>query len=63
MRKLTEEESELTKTARRQQERQTQWERSRKTSQTKPRQQVKSPPEEIPEDDLVVRPFDGIRES
>lgn len=63
MRKLTEEESELTKSARRQQERQTQWERSRKLSLSKPTSHVKQSPGLIPDDDFIVQPFDGIRES
>lgn len=63
MRKLTEEESELTTTARRQQERQTQWERSRKTSQSKSQPLAGPIPAQTPEDDFIVQPFDGIRES
>jgi putative transposase len=63
MRKLVEEESELTKTARRQRERQTQWERSRKNSPEKQSSQVKPSPEPIQEDDFIAQPFDGIRES
>lgn len=63
MRKLAEEESELTKTARRQRERQTQWERSRKTSTSKQPPQTKPLAVPAPEDDFVALPFDGIRES
>lgn len=64
MRKLVEEESELTKSARRQQERQARWELSRKKSPP-----AKKPaPDPVPqptsaEDDDLPRPFSGIRES
>lgn len=63
MRKLAEDESELTKTARRQRERQTQWERSRKQSPSKQPTQTKPLASPAPEDDFVAVPFDGIRES
>jgi putative transposase len=63
MRKLAEDESELTKTARRQRERQTQWERSRKMSPSKQPTQTKPLTSPAPEDDFVALPFDGIRES
>jgi putative transposase len=73
MRKVVDEQSELTKTARRQQERKKQWERSRATSPNKQPPQTKPSPSPspvpvpvpvpVPEDDFVALPFDGIRES
>lgn len=60
MRKVVEEESELTKSARRQQQRQKQWERSRSKS---PKGESVPPSVPVPDDDFQPSPFDGIRES
>lgn len=63
MRKIAEEESALTKSARRQQQRQKQWERSRAAAPKKPRAIQPASTELLAEDDFKVQPFDGIRES
>ncbi len=63
MRKLVAEEAEHTKTARRVQQRQKQWEKSRKSGDKKP-QAGKPMQTSVPaEDDMLFQPFEGIRES
>lgn len=63
MRKLVAEESEHTKSARRDQQRQKQWEKSRKTGAKKPSPARPVPTDVSADDDMPMKPFEGIRES
>lgn len=63
MRKLAQEESELTKSARRQQQRQKQWERTRTAQSKSPKAAQPAQNHKSEKDDFDFQPFEGIRES
>jgi putative transposase len=63
MRQLVAEEAQHTKSARRDQQRQKQWEKSRKAGAKKPAPARPVPTDVSADDDLPMQPFEGIRES